>query len=180
MLAQRLRRWPNIKTSLFQRVVFAGISPGYKQQPDKSQWNYTTFFIELVFCAIYLKRIKIDWTLPCRRNSLSCIILYNAGAARHIRIKVVSISQHKTPGRADRLLLYMNTGKPLPSGDVDSTLALHLVTYIGLPSELKTFYSICTTSAQRLRRWSNIVQILEKCFVFTGLYHLLTVYLSYH
>ena len=24
MLAQRLRRWPNIKTSLFQRVVFAG------------------------------------------------------------------------------------------------------------------------------------------------------------
>ena len=25
MLAQRLRRWPNIKTSLFQRVVFAGI-----------------------------------------------------------------------------------------------------------------------------------------------------------
>ena len=23
MLAQRLRRWPNIKTSLFQRVVFA-------------------------------------------------------------------------------------------------------------------------------------------------------------
>ena len=26
---------------------------------------------------------------------------------------------------------------------------------------------ICTTSAQRLRRWSNIVQILYKCFVFT-------------
>ena len=26
MLAQRLRRWPNIKTSLFQRVVFAGIT----------------------------------------------------------------------------------------------------------------------------------------------------------
>ena len=24
MLAQRLRRWPNIKTSLFQRVVFTG------------------------------------------------------------------------------------------------------------------------------------------------------------
>ena len=24
MLAQRLRRWPNIETPLFQRVVFAG------------------------------------------------------------------------------------------------------------------------------------------------------------
>ena len=26
-LIQRLRRWPNIKTSLFQRVVFAGLHP---------------------------------------------------------------------------------------------------------------------------------------------------------
>ena len=26
MLAKRLRRWPNNKTSLFQRVVFAGLS----------------------------------------------------------------------------------------------------------------------------------------------------------
>ena len=25
--------------------------------------------------------------------------------------------------------------------------------------------NICTTSAQRLRRWSNIVQMLYKCFV---------------
>ena len=25
LLAQRLRRWPNIKTSLFQRAVFAGM-----------------------------------------------------------------------------------------------------------------------------------------------------------
>ena len=29
-------------------------------------------------------------------------------------------------------------------------------------------YNICTTSAQRLRRWSNIVQMLYKCFVFTA------------
>ena len=28
MLAQRLRRWPNIKTSSFQRVVSAGKSMG--------------------------------------------------------------------------------------------------------------------------------------------------------
>ena len=30
-------------------------------------------------------------------------------------------------------------------------------------------HNICTTSAQRLRRWSNIVQMLDKCFVFTGM-----------
>ena len=38
----------------------------------------------------------------------------------------------------------------------------------GPPSEHKTLYNICTTSAQRLRRWSYIVQMLYKCFVFTG------------
>ena len=37
------------------------------------------------------------------------------------------------------------------------------------PSEHKHLYNICTTSAQRLRRWSNIVQMLYKCFVFTGI-----------
>ena len=30
---------------------------------------------------------------------------------------------------------------------------------------------MCTTSAQRLRRWSNIVQILYNCFVFAGRPH---------
>ena len=31
MLGQRRRRWANIKTSLFQRVVFAGIEPIFGQ-----------------------------------------------------------------------------------------------------------------------------------------------------
>ena len=30
---------------------------------------------------------------------------------------------------------------------------------------------ICTTSAKRLRRWSNIVQMLYKCFAFAGNTH---------
>ena len=30
--------------------------------------------------------------------------------------------------------------------------------------------NICIPSAQRLRRWSNIVQMLYKWFVFAGLY----------
>ena len=36
------------------------------------------------------------------------------------------------------------------------------------PVNTKQLYNICTTSAQRLRRWSNIVQMLYKCLVFTG------------
>ena len=37
------------------------------------------------------------------------------------------------------------------------------------PADTKHLYNICTTSAQRLRRLSTIVQMLYKCFVFTGL-----------
>ena len=37
--------------------------------------------------------------------------------------------------------------------------------------------NICITFVQRLRRWSNIVQMLYKCFVFSGLFtHACTVY----
>ena len=38
-----------------------------------------------------------------------------------------------------------------------------------LPANTKHLYNICTTSAQRLRRWANIVQMLHKCFVLTDL-----------
>ena len=38
----------------------------------------------------------------------------------------------------------------------------------GFPANTKHLYNICTTSAQRLRRWSNIVQMVYKCFVFAG------------
>ena len=38
------------------------------------------------------------------------------------------------------------------------------------PANTKHLYNICTTSAQRLRRWSNIIQMLYKCFVFAGQY----------
>ena len=36
------------------------------------------------------------------------------------------------------------------------------------PANKKHLYNICTTAAQRLRRWSNIVQMFYKYFVFTG------------
>ena len=36
------------------------------------------------------------------------------------------------------------------------------------PANTKHLYNISTTTAQRLRRWSNIGQMLYKCLVFTG------------
>ena len=38
-----------------------------------------------------------------------------------------------------------------------------------IPADTKHLYNICTTLSQRLRRWSNIVQMLYKCFVFAGI-----------
>ena len=34
----------------------------------------------------------------------------------------------------------------------------------------KHLYGFCSTKTQRLRRWFNIVQMLYKCFVFTGIF----------
>ena len=38
-----------------------------------------------------------------------------------------------------------------------------------IPANTKHLYNICTMSAQLLRRWSNIVQMLCQCFVFAGI-----------
>ena len=38
-----------------------------------------------------------------------------------------------------------------------------------IPANTKHLYNICTMSAQRFRRWSNIVQMSCKCFVFAGI-----------
>ena len=38
-----------------------------------------------------------------------------------------------------------------------------------IPANTKHLYNICTTSAQRLQRWANIVQMLYKCFVLIGI-----------
>ena len=43
------------------------------------------------------------------------------------------------------------------------------------PANTKHFYIVCATSAQRLRRWSNIVQMLCKCFVFARMHMDLTL-----
>ena len=37
-----------------------------------------------------------------------------------------------------------------------------------VPANTNHLYTIYTTSAQRLRRWSNIVEMLYKCFVLAG------------
>ena len=39
-----------------------------------------------------------------------------------------------------------------------------------LPVNTKHLYNICTMLAQRRRRWTDVVQMLCKCFVFSGLF----------
>ena len=46
---------------------------------------------------------------------------------------------------------------------------LNIVILHMYPAGTKHLYNISTMSAQRLRRWSDIVQMLYKCFVFASL-----------
>ena len=49
---------------------------------------------------------------------------------------------------------------------------LHIIYYevlSGIPASTNHWNNICTTSAQRLQRWSNIVQMSYKCLVFAGI-----------
>ena len=39
-----------------------------------------------------------------------------------------------------------------------------------IPANMKHLYNICTTSSERLRGWSNIVQMLYKSFVFAEMF----------
>ena len=43
------------------------------------------------------------------------------------------------------------------------------ISNVNFPANTKHLYNICTTLAQRLLRWSNIVPTLYKCCVFAGL-----------
>ena len=38
----------------------------------------------------------------------------------------------------------------------------------GNPANTKHLYNICTMLGQRRRRWTDVVQMLYKCFVFAG------------
>ena len=43
------------------------------------------------------------------------------------------------------------------------------LTTTGIQANTKHLYNICTTLAERFRRWSNIVQMLYNFFIFTGM-----------
>ena len=58
--------------------------------------------------------------------------------------------------------MWLDTGR---SRKVELTCSLYLKSS---SQQTKHLYNICTASAQRLRRWPNIKQMLYKCFVLTG------------
>ena len=67
---------------------------------------------------------------------------------------------HNTDAVLGQRLLYCPSFKRM--------LGQHLLSG-SYPANTKHVYNISTTTAQRLRRWSNIVQMLYKCVVFTAM-----------
>ena len=55
--------------------------------------------------------------------------------------------------------------RPARQADILSLMAVHTTSR----QTHKHLYNICTTSARRLRRWADIVQMLYKCFVLAGI-----------
>ena len=112
----------------------------------------------------------------CRAFALQCCVtvalaLHVCGVLRWIRVLLSNRRllypanrTHKPnagPMVAHRLRHRPNIGPILGRCDVKPTKRTKHKTCI--------VYNICTKSAQRLRRWSNIVQMLYKCVVFAGL-----------
>ena len=48
------------------------------------------------------------------------------------------------------------------------TVDLYYLYVATIPVNTKHFYNICTMLDQRRKRWADVLQMLYKCFVFTG------------
>ena len=65
------------------------------------------------------------------------------------------------------------TDLPWPGWCLQHKVHLGLHLHVGLyPANTKHLHNICTKPAQRLRRWSNFVQMLHKCFIPANTKHL--------
>ena len=78
-----------------------------------------------------------------------------------------------TSGRWWRSVVFLETwildgggGGELPSFDVTGNRRNQCTR--ASPANTKPLYKFCTTSAQRHRRWADVVKMLYKCFVFAG------------
>ena len=63
---------------------------------------------------------------------------------------------------------WFNVGPPSTTLEQHWFNVLCLLGTVSILANTKHLYNICTTSAQRLRRWSNIVQMLYKCLWLMG------------
>ena len=57
MLGHRLRRWPNIKTTLAQRLVFAGLGPTYIDFTQTYHVMYQNTVDMVIFAKFLFSRI---------------------------------------------------------------------------------------------------------------------------
>ena len=74
---------------------------------------------------------------------------------------------HLYTGRCNSLAAEPATSRLQSNYLIEFLLEL-LLLYTDTSANTKHLYKMCTTWVQRLRRWSNIVQMLYSCFVFTG------------
>ena len=65
--------------------------------------------------------------------------------------------------------MYVSNGNVVRITRVKYVATFHEYKQIYITGVFQQTKNICTTPAQRLRRWSSIVQLLYRCFEFAGL-----------
>ena len=130
-------------------------------------WHSPDFGLPLVailpwVCGKRFKAIFTDslWGTICRLRTHVVHILYNTS---HIYSTIIFTSY------IDWLhASFESLTKSLQFKLLKAPCSLLISGAVYVPASTKHLYNICTTSSQRLRRWSNIVQMLYKSFVFAG------------
>ena len=60
---------------------------------------------------------------------------------------------------------------PMQYGNDRWVITDHMIVCCAAPENTKHLCNICTMLDQRRRRWTDVVQMLYKCFVFAGAYY---------
>ena len=131
----------------------------FKSHPSKHLHNIcTTMNYEAGLMAINMRcTLDVVMTTQVLKKHLFCRIKLSTA----VNMIIILFLHTRSCQKYISICLY--TSGHIELKRVNHTYSNHI------PADTKHFHNICTTSAQRLRRWSNIVHMSYKCAGLTGI-----------
>ena len=167
-LVQRRRRWTDVKPTLVQRRVSAGKGDPVKLFSKFSKMGIAEIHSDQTPYDLYK---RCSYTQPQQHKGeqlwqKTIQKIYNTSSCGVIQLCAMGkISEYHF---IVRRRLGVADGGPTSNQQEEKIWANLFFTLSGISIPQKAFFYICTISAQRLWRWSNIVKKNLKCFVFAG------------